>query len=207
MKFNGATFNKAQQDQLKKKVGAELDDVIKKIDDVDSRMLNYTGDWVTGNEYHENDVVTWAQDGHLYEVIKAHTSSESIKPDNTEYYKAMTANKYYSKSYRIANRESRNDLINDVTSALNANKRAFCYFDTVANGYKIRLDFNEVKTSSFYGVVGVGFHRDEAGLYPAIIMLFLTTESYDLSETTLSATGATKNSASAGSTIMVYYEA
>ena len=30
MKFNGATFNKAQQDQLKKKVGAELDGVVKK---------------------------------------------------------------------------------------------------------------------------------------------------------------------------------
>ena len=90
MKFNGATFNKAQQDQLKKKVGAELEDVIKKVDEVDSRMLNYTGDWVTGNEYHENDVVTWT-DGHLYEVIKAHTSSPTIDPSNTEYYKAMTS--------------------------------------------------------------------------------------------------------------------
>lgn len=94
MKFNGATFNKAQQDQLKKKVGAELDDVIKKVDDVDSRMLNYTGDWVTGNEYHENDVVTWADDGHLYEVIKAHTSSSTLKPNKTTYYKAMTGTKY-----------------------------------------------------------------------------------------------------------------
>ena len=95
MKFNGATFNKAQQDQLKKKVGAELDDVIKKVDEVDSRMLNYAGDWVTGNEYHENDVVTWNKDGHLYEVIKAHTSSSIIDPSNAEYYKAMTATKYY----------------------------------------------------------------------------------------------------------------
>ena len=96
MKFNGATFNKAQQDQLKKKVGAELDDVIKKVDDVDSRMLNYTGDWVTGNEYHENNVVTWANDGHLYEVIKAHTSSSTIDPSNTEYYKAMTSTRLLS---------------------------------------------------------------------------------------------------------------
>lgn len=96
MKFNGATFNKAQQDQLKKKVGAELDEVIKKVEDVDARMLNYTGDWVTGNEYHENDVVTWGTDGHLYEVIKAHTSSSTIDPSNTEYYKAMTARKFQS---------------------------------------------------------------------------------------------------------------
>lgn len=42
MKFNGATFNKAQQDQLKKKVGAELDDVVKKVDDVEKRIPNYT---------------------------------------------------------------------------------------------------------------------------------------------------------------------
>ena len=94
MKFNGATFNKAQQDQLKKKVGAELEDVIKKVDDVDSRILNYTGDWATGKEYHENDIVTWAEDGHLYEVIKAHTSSATINPNKTAYYKAMTARKY-----------------------------------------------------------------------------------------------------------------
>lgn len=99
MKFNGSTFNKAQQDQLKKKVGAELDAVVKKVEDVDARMLNYTGDWVTNNEYHENDVVTWGTDGHLYEVIKAHTSSSTIDPSNTEYYKAMTARKVLSKTF------------------------------------------------------------------------------------------------------------
>lgn len=55
--------------------------------------LVYKGDWVTNTAYNVNDIVTWANDGHLYEVIKAHTSSASIKPDNTEYYKAMTADK------------------------------------------------------------------------------------------------------------------
>ena len=109
MKFNGATFNKAQQDQLKKKVGAELDDVIKKVDDVDSRMLNYTGDWVTGNEYHENDVVTWANDGHLYEVIKAHTSSATINPSNTEYYKAMTSTRLLAYTAHLASGDTRFD--------------------------------------------------------------------------------------------------
>ena len=99
MKFNGATFNKAQQDQLKKKVGAELEAVIAKVDDVDSHMLNYTGDWAADNEYHENDVVTWANDGHLYEVIKAHTSSSTINPSNTEYYKAMTAKKIVQENF------------------------------------------------------------------------------------------------------------
>lgn len=94
MEFNGASFNKAQQDQLEKKVGNNLEALTQKVNDVDSRMLNYMGDWVTGNEYHENDVVTWTNDGHLYEVIKAHTSSATLDPDNPEYYKAMTSRKY-----------------------------------------------------------------------------------------------------------------
>lgn len=89
MKFNGTIFSKPQQDQLKENIGNELEKVSAKVDEVDARMLNYTGDWATDNEYHENDLVTWT-DGQLYEVIKAHTSSASIKPGNTEYYKAMT---------------------------------------------------------------------------------------------------------------------
>lgn len=112
MKFNGATFNKAQQDQLKKKVGAELNEL-------SSRMLNYTGDWVTGNEYHENDVVTWEKDGHLYEVIKAHTSSETLNPSNTEYYKAMTASKAKKATYNLFNVSKVNDLKKLVLNAAN----------------------------------------------------------------------------------------
>ena len=36
MKFNGATFNKAQQDQLKKKVEAELEAVVEKVNDIEA---------------------------------------------------------------------------------------------------------------------------------------------------------------------------
>ena len=54
--------------------------------------LSYKGDWATNTAYNVNDCVTWT-DGHLYEVIKAHTSSSTIDPSNTEYYKAMTASK------------------------------------------------------------------------------------------------------------------
>lgn len=103
MKINGTIFSKPQQDQLKRGIGAELDKVVAKVDDVDKRMLNYIGDWASGNEYHENDVVTWGTDGHLYEVIKAHTSSSTIDPSNTEYYKAMTTTKYISHTYTSAN--------------------------------------------------------------------------------------------------------
>ena len=114
MKFNGATFNKAQQDQLKKKVGAELDEVY-------SRMLNYTGDWASGKEYHENDVVTWSTNGHLYEVIKAHTSSSTIDPSNAEYYKAMTEDKLKSTSIQNVNKNNTAALTN-IINAIYANK-------------------------------------------------------------------------------------
>lgn len=101
MKINGTIFSKPQQDQLKRGIGEELNKVVAKVEDVDARMLNYMGDWASGNEYHENDVVTWGTDGHLYEVIKAHTSSATFDPDNPEYYKAMTARKTQRLEYTL----------------------------------------------------------------------------------------------------------
>lgn len=87
MKINGTIFSKPQQDQLKRGIGAELGKVSAKVDDVDKRMLNYMGDWATGNEYHENDVVTY--NGNLYEVVQNGTSNTT--PDATpSMYKAMT---------------------------------------------------------------------------------------------------------------------
>lgn len=109
MKFNGATFNKAQQDQLKNKVGAELDDVVKKVEDVDTRMLNYMGDWVTGNEYKKNDVVTYS--GNLYEVVQSGTSNTT--PDATpSMYKAMTETKYIKHTYSNIGAQQINEIIN-----------------------------------------------------------------------------------------------
>lgn len=61
--------------------------------------LRYKGDWVTNTAYNINDCVTWATDGHLYEVIKAHTSSSTFAPDNPEYYKAMTAKKFGKREF------------------------------------------------------------------------------------------------------------
>lgn len=203
MRFNGATFNKAQQDQLKNKVGAELDDVIKKVDEVDSRMLNYTGDWVTGNEYHENDVVTW-KDGNLYEVIKSHTSSSTINPSKAQYYKAMTANRYYGKTYSL--QTEKNNLVSDVQRAIGLDRRAFCYVSAIS-GYMIRLEFNEIKSSSFTGVIATGIHRNESDFFPSILLYYITTEVVDLSETILSTTGAHTSTLSAGSSITIYYEA
>ena len=58
MKFNGATFNKAQQDQLKKKVGAELEAVVEKANEAAKNSLRYAGGWNISTKYHKNDVVT-----------------------------------------------------------------------------------------------------------------------------------------------------
>lgn len=127
MKINGTIFSKPQQDQLKRGIGAELDKVFAKVDDVDKRMLNYMGDWVTGNEYHENDVVTWGADGHLYEVIKEHTSSSTIDPSNTEYYKAMTATKFISRTYNAPFTASMLEEIGEIFNKQESGKRVICF--------------------------------------------------------------------------------
>ena len=128
MKFNGAIFSKPQQDQLKENIGNELEKVSAKVDEVDARMLNYKGDWVSGDEYHEKDIVTWADNGQLYEVIKSHTSSATIKPDNTEYYKAMTSTKFTSKTYSMPDQAQRELMIYDVKNAILSYKRAITLF-------------------------------------------------------------------------------
>lgn len=115
MKINGTIFSKPQQDQLKRGIGAELDKVVAKIDG----MLNYIGDWANGNEYHENDIVTWARDGHLYEVIKAHTSNATRVPSNTEYYKAMTETKYIKHTYSNIGAQQITEIINIFKKAKN----------------------------------------------------------------------------------------
>lgn len=172
----------------------------------EGKYLQYKGDWSTGKDYSLNNAVTWT-DGHLYQVIKAHTSSATIDPSNTEYYKAMTASKYYSKSYNVNNSESRSSLISDVTGAIHKHRRALCYLGSIDSDYKICLEFNEEKNSSFYGVVGTGFHQEKPDYFPAIVQYFITTEVYELSKTVLSSTGATKTVLTGSTSITIYYEA
>lgn len=81
--------------------------------------LRYKGDWVTNTAYNINDVVTWATDGHLYEVIKAHTSSDAIIPSDTTYYKAMTARKTDHVVY-TNNSESVKSAINFINSLVSS---------------------------------------------------------------------------------------
>lgn len=126
MKFNGTIFSKPQQDQLKEVIGKDLEAVVEKVNDVDARMLNYTDDWVTGNEYHEHDVVTWGTNGHLYEVIKAHTSSSTIDPSNTVYYKAMTATKYKTTTFKLSNISNINLFFNALSRVSRATSAIEC---------------------------------------------------------------------------------
>lgn len=151
MKLNGTIFSKLQQDQLKEVIGKELEAVVEKVNDVDARMLNYTGDWVNGNEYHENDVVTWANDGHLYEVIKAHTSSSTIDPSNTEYYKAMTA----SAAERITlpnNRVISGELMDKIATALNKGKQIVAIVPQTNMYLRIAINGN---SEALYGYTAV----------------------------------------------------
>ena len=70
--------------------------------------LSYKGDWATNTAYNINDCVTWT-DGHLYEVIKAHTSSSTIDPSNTEYYKAMTSTRLLTYTAHLVSGTTRFD--------------------------------------------------------------------------------------------------
>ena len=166
--------------------------------------LVYKGDWVTNTSYNVNEVVTWADDGQLYEVIKVHTSSDTLKPGNTEYYKAMTATKYYSKTYQLTNNERRN-IVTDVKNALNTNRRAFCYINQI-NGFTVRLNFTEIE-STHNGVIANGIHRDQDSFYPAILQLFITQQVSELSNTIVNNTGVTKSYINLGTVIKIYYEA
>lgn len=143
MKFNGTIFSKPQQDQLK-----EVEKVVEKVNDVDARMLNYTGDWVADNEYHEHDVVTWS-DGNLYEVIKAHTSSSTIAPSNTEYYKAMTESK--SIEFSFANTLSLTaPALNAVKNALTKGKSAILSIKVSSLNFKVPLAMSNTILSGYY---------------------------------------------------------
>ena len=150
MKFNGTIFSKPQQDQLKEVIGKEVEAVVKKVNDVDARMLNYTGDWVADNEYHENDVVTWSN-GNLYEVIKAHTSSASINPSNTEYYKAMTASKY--------------TIITKTPDATLSNNEFATISDAIGKGKSVYLEVVINDVNMVGKVQTMGAHSVEACVY------------------------------------------
>lgn len=87
----------------------------------DGQFLKYKGDWVTTTAYNVNDCVTWT-DGHLYEVIKAHTSSDTFAPSNTEYYKAMTASGGANFVTLTSNINSTGIYSNEIKAALSSPK-------------------------------------------------------------------------------------
>lgn len=158
MKFNGTIFSKPQQDQLKENIGNELEKVSIKIDEIDARLLNYKGDWVTGDEYREKDIVT-GEDGQLYEVIKAHTSSNILKPGNTEYYKAMTSTKLTSKTYTVNSESERTRLVDDVKNAILNHKRAVTLFTYGTGKYLCTWEFyTSSSPNAVYGGCVAGTH-------------------------------------------------
>lgn len=99
--------------------------------------LSYKGDWATNTAYNVNDCVTWT-DGHLYEVIKAHTSSSTIAPSNTEYYKAMTARKFQSISGTI---DSTGYFSTNIWDKISAEKSRGAYLALALSDRAVPLDF------------------------------------------------------------------
>ena len=83
--------------------------------------ITYKGDWATNTAYNVNECVTWT-DGHLYQVIKAHTSSSTIDPSNTEYYKAMTASEPTKYELDLSTADGRNTLVS-LSQAAKQGKR------------------------------------------------------------------------------------
>ena len=101
--------------------------------------LSYTGDWVTNTSYNVNDVVTWKTNGRLYEVIKAHTSSSTIDPSNTEYYKAMTKKKWLRQELPGPNITSDKSVLLNIY-AKDQNALITCV--NVSNGVEILCRFS-----------------------------------------------------------------
>lgn len=131
MKINGTIFSKPQQDQLRKLGGGISPEIEQKINDLDARMLNYMGDWVSNNDYHEKDVVTWTTDGNLYEVIQAHKSSASNDPDNPQYYKAMTQIKYIKHTYTTLNASAIAEIA-DICKKVETGKDVYINFPALS---------------------------------------------------------------------------
>lgn len=106
--------------------------------------ITYKGDWVTNTAYNVNDCVTWT-DGHLYEVIKAHTSSSTIAPSNPEYYKAMTAKKIVRENFSPNYSQ---DTINRIKEIVKKHPDAVVgmfYSGTILRGDPLVDDSNNLK--------------------------------------------------------------
>ena len=109
--------------------------------------LSYKGDWVTNTAYNVNECVTWT-DGHLYQVIKAHTSSSTIDPSNTEYYKAMTAAKYIKHTLNMGTTEGRSALTSIAKKGTSDGKRIF-----VVTGTRIMPLYNTGGLTQFVDIL------------------------------------------------------
>lgn len=145
MKFNGATFNKAQQDQLKKKVGAELDKIA-----------------------------------------------------------AMVFTKYTSKTYGNTVGEYRN-IINNVIEAFQQHKRVFCIVSP-QEGREVIIEFTAIKPTGSPYVLAIGMTYNETTSFPAIIKLFIGTQTKTLTMYTLKADGCESLSLTQPDQMTVYFE-
>ena len=107
--------------------------------------LAYKGDWTTNTAYNVNDCVTWAADGHMYQVIKAHTSSSSFDPDNAEYYKPMTNKTFSEVVYDLTNATSKAAFF---TALNNVDKRPFVKIIGTLDSMTVEFNIVSVSTTA-----------------------------------------------------------
>lgn len=119
--------------------------------------LVYKGDWVTNTSYNVNDIVTWADNGQLYEVIKAHTSSDTLKPGNTGYYKAMTSLPFVKMSIGKTTSLS-NELMAQISNALNNGKYVYVIVPTINTYVRVNINGTSDKLYGYTSIIEDGFN-------------------------------------------------
>lgn len=117
-----------------------------------SNCLLYKGNWTTGTDYTVGDCVTWASDGHLYRVIKAHTSSSTLDPNNTEYYEPMTKKTVSEVEYNLIVSSSREELI---TFFADINNRPYVRICATVESSPLEFSISSVNSEyvKFYSII------------------------------------------------------
>lgn len=107
--------------------------------------LVYKGNWLTGTAYEQNDCVTWSTNGHMYKIVKSHTSSASIDPDNAEYYTPMTDKTFSEMVYDLSDSTSK---ANFFTNLNNMDNRPFVKITGTLDSMVVEFSIISVSTST-----------------------------------------------------------
>lgn len=117
---------------------------------------------------------------------------------------AMAGTKYYSKTYDNTATSLKN-IVNDVINALQKHKRVFCVVNP-QEGREAIIEFTTIKPTGSRYVLATGVTYNETTTFPAIIKLFITTQTKSLTMYTLKADGCESSSLTPPDQTTVYFE-